>query len=58
MIQGRKKERQADLRKDTGSQEERRKEEVTRFIGFALLPKFHPLHLHFGGRTLPIFTVF
>lgn len=37
--------------KDTGSQQQGREEEVTRLVGFALLPELHPLHLHFGDRT-------
>lgn len=40
-----------------GHRQSKRKEEVPVFINFTLLLEFHPLHLNFGARTLPIFTV-
>lgn len=47
--------RQNTSEKDTSGQ--KRKKEVTVLINFTLLSEFHPLHLNFGDRTLPIFTV-
>lgn len=50
-------ERQA-LRKRYRQRKGRRKEEVTGCVGFPLPAEFCHLHLNFGDRTLPIFTVF